>query len=138
MNTIEKNNVKDVYENIAHHFSNTRTYKWTWVNDFLDTIKCGGLIYDIGCGNGRNMNHNNLNFIGIDNCENFTKICREKNLNIINANITTIPLKSETCDGILCIIGESRKSSPPPPPFLQIWQSTKNEKVHPYPLRIVL
>ena len=96
MNNIEKTQVKDVYEKIANHFNNTRTYKWSWVNDFLDNIKKNILIYDIGCGNGRNMNYKNLNFIGIDNCENFTKICREKKLNIINANITNIPLKNDS------------------------------------------
>tara|TARA_B100000902_G_C27239465_1_gene879236 strand:+ start:443 stop:1066 length:624 start_codon:yes stop_codon:yes gene_type:complete len=103
MNTIEKTQVKDVYEEIAEHFNNTRSYKWSWVNNFLDSIKHDSLIYDIGCGNGRNMNHKDLSFIGIDNCENFTKICKEKKLNIINANIMSIPLKNNSCDGILCI-----------------------------------
>ena len=54
------------------------------------------LVYDIGCGNGRNMNFKNLNFIGIDNCENFVKICNEKKLNVVTSNITEIPAVRNT------------------------------------------
>ena len=64
------------------------------------------LIYDIGCGNGRNMVNNNaknLNFIGVDNCENFVKICKSKKLNVLYGNITAIPLASSSADALLCI-----------------------------------
>ena len=74
-NTEEKY-VKNVYENIAERFNNTRAYKWQWINSFLEKLKKDSLIYDIGCGSGRNMNYDGLNFIGIDNCENFIKICK--------------------------------------------------------------
>ena len=102
---IEKRQVKDVYENISNHFSNTRVYKWTWVNDFLDSLKENNLVYDIGCGNGRNMNYDkkNLTFIGLDNCENLVKICKNKNLNVVNGNIINIPFKKNTADAIICI-----------------------------------
>ena len=63
----------------------------------------GSLVYDIGCGNGRNMLNKNLNFIGVDNCKNFIKICTNKNLNVIDANIINIPLKSNSADAIICI-----------------------------------
>ena len=69
--SIEKTHVKDVYENIAPHFANTRVYKWSWVIEFLDSLKDNSIVYDLGCGNGRNMNYGNLKFIGIDNCDNF-------------------------------------------------------------------
>ena len=100
---VEQENVKNVYEKIAPHFNSTRIYKWTWVNEFLENLDKNSLVYDIGCGNGRNMNFKNLNFIGIDNCENFVKICNEKNLNVVTSNITEIPFKSDTADAILCI-----------------------------------
>jgi len=100
---IEEVNVKNVYEEIAYHFSDTRTYRWTWVVKFLDNLKSNSMVYDLGCGNGRNMNYNNLNFIGIDNCENFIKICSEKQLKVINSNITNIPLTDNSADAIICI-----------------------------------
>ena len=111
---IEENNVKEVYEKIASHFNNTRVYKWTWVNEFLDNLKNNSLVYDIGCGNGRNMNHNknNLTFIGLDNCNNFIDICNNKKLNVVNANITNIPFKSNSADAIMCIAVLHHLSNP--------------------------
>jgi len=95
--------VKNVYEEIAEHFNNTRIYKWKWVIQFLEKLPPYSIIYDLGCGNGKNMNYNNLNFIGIDNCENFIKICNNKKLNIINSNIYNLPFKNYSADAILCI-----------------------------------
>ena len=83
---LENDNVKDIYEQIAPQFNNTRQYRWSWVNEFLNTLENNSIVLDLGCGNGRNMQHNNLNFIGIDNCKNFINICKEKNLNVINSN----------------------------------------------------
>ena len=45
----------------------------------------------------------NLIFTGVDNCENFIKICHTKNLNVINSNITKIPLQNNSADAIICI-----------------------------------
>ena len=103
INNIEEVNVKEVYEKIAKHFSDTRVYKWSWVNDFLESLETNSLVYDLGCGNGRNMLYNNINFIGIDNCKNFISICKEKKLNVINSNITNIPLNNNSADAIMCI-----------------------------------
>ena len=102
-NNLETTYVKEVYEEIANHFSNTRVYKWSWVIDFLDSLKKDAIVYDLGCGNGRNMDHGSLKFIGIDNCENFVSICKNKNLNVINSNITKIPLNNNSADAIICI-----------------------------------
>ena len=103
MNSIENDMVKNVYEKIALHFSNTRTYQWSWITEFFDSLKNNSMVYDIGCGNGRNMTHNNLYFIGIDNCDNFLKICMDKKLAVINSNITKIALQDNTADAIICI-----------------------------------
>ncbi len=101
-NTEEKY-VKDVYEKIAERFNHSRAYKWNWIEIFLQKLNKNSLVYDIGCGSGRNMTYEGLNFIGIDNCENFIKICRSKNLNVINANSINIPLKNNSADAIICI-----------------------------------
>jgi len=103
MSLIEDINVKNVYEIIASHFSCTRTYQWSWVTNFLESLKEKSIVYDLGCGNGRNMIYNNLSFVGIDNCKNFVNICRKKNLNVIESNLMSIPLKNESCDAIICI-----------------------------------
>ena len=74
----EKHHVKDVYDAIATDFSRTRTRIWNHVQKFLDNIPDNSKCIDIGCGNGKNMMYanNRLDFTGIDNCENFVKICR--------------------------------------------------------------
>ena len=100
---IEEKYVKDVYECIADKFDNTRGYKWNWIEEFLSKQINNSIIYDLGCGNGRNMFYKNLKFIGVDNCTNFLKICKNKNLDVIEANITNIPLKNNSADAIICI-----------------------------------
>jgi len=102
-NNFETTYVKEVYEEIAPHFSHTRSYKWSWVIDFLDSLKTDSIVYDLGCGNGRNMDHGSLKFIGIDNCESFVSICKSKNFSVINSNITKIPLDNNSADAIICI-----------------------------------
>ncbi len=99
----EQKYVKDVYENIAERFNHTRAYKWKWIDDFYKTLDKNSLVYDIGCGSGRNMDYDGLNFLGIDNCSNFIKICKSKKLEAINANIINIPLEDNTADAIICI-----------------------------------
>ena len=106
LNETEQLHVQNVYENIAKHFNNTRTYQWKWITIFLENLSSNSLVYDIGCGNGRNMLNtfnDKLSFIGIDNCNSFVQICKNKKLNTINANIIDIPLKNNSANAIICI-----------------------------------
>lgn len=103
MTAYELTNVKNIYEQISSEFDVTRTYKWSWINDYLNTLPNNSLICDIGCGNGRNMNSPNHKFIGIDNCTGFLNICKKQNLNVIESNMTDIKLKSNSIDHIICI-----------------------------------
>ena len=100
---IEETNVKDVYETISKHFSNTRAYTWNWVDKFIYSLPKNSFILDVGCGNGRNMMYNNYKFLGIDNCQGFIDICRQKNLNVLQANMMNIPLPNNTFDAIISI-----------------------------------
>jgi ubiquinone/menaquinone biosynthesis C-methylase UbiE len=47
--------VREVYENIAEHFSKTRAYPWPEVENFVDGLPQGGRGLDVGCGNGRHL-----------------------------------------------------------------------------------
>lgn len=103
LSLIEKTNVKDVYEEIADHFKVTRVYTWSWIKNFISKLKNNSIIYDIGCGNGRNMDFENQTFIGIDNCKKFVDMCLNDKKLAICANMTNINLPSNSADAIICI-----------------------------------
>ncbi len=46
--------VREVYDDIADHFAQTREYPWPEVEEFLDDID-GTRGLDVGCGNGRHL-----------------------------------------------------------------------------------
>ncbi|MFC7133805.1 MULTISPECIES: class I SAM-dependent methyltransferase [Salinibaculum] len=47
--------VRDVYDDIAPHFSDTRAYPWPEVEAFVDGCDHGHRGLDVGCGNGRHL-----------------------------------------------------------------------------------
>lgn len=100
---IENISVKNVYNIIATHFDNTRHYKWKWITDFIDKLEDNCLIYDIGCGNGRNMEYSKCRFKGIDNCENFVSICQKKGLDVQQGDMTNLPFEDNSADHIINI-----------------------------------
>lgn len=95
--------IVNVYNNIATDFSNTRYKIWLKVSKFIDTFKETDLNADIGCGNGKNMIYKPLKFKGIDICDEFIKICLDRNLDVIKGNILSIPFDSNIFDNVLCI-----------------------------------
>lgn len=101
--SIEEISVKKVYNIIAPHFDNTRHYKWLWISEFMDTLPNNSLIYDIGCGNGRNMDYKNHRFKGIDNCENFVSICQKKGLDVQQGDMTNLPFDNNSTDHLINI-----------------------------------
>ena len=66
-------------------------------------ISKGSTVYDIGCGSGRNMMYPDLNFIGVDNCENLLKICRDKGLNVVYGDMCNLPVRDNSADYIISV-----------------------------------
>jgi ubiquinone/menaquinone biosynthesis C-methylase UbiE len=96
--------VKTTYNTIADEFSRTRYTVWDAVKVFLDDIKPNTVLADIGCGNGKNMLYRkDITNIGMDICENFVKICRERKLNVTHGSILNIPFDSNIADNTICI-----------------------------------
>ena len=101
MSIIEKTAVRDIYSKIAHHFSDKRQNQWDWITRFIQNVNEDKInkyinVLDIGCGNGRNMtgfNPEMCSVFGIDNCEEFVKICNDKKLNVIQSDMSKIPFK---------------------------------------------
>ena len=95
--------VKHIYNQIATHFDSTRHYKWKWITDFVNNIPTNSTIYDIGCGNGRNMLYPNYKFIGVDNSESFVNICLNKGLDVKLGEMDNLPFENDSCDAIINI-----------------------------------
>jgi ubiquinone/menaquinone biosynthesis C-methylase UbiE len=47
--------VREVYDEIADHFSKTRAHPWPEIETFVEGVPSGGLGLDVGCGNGRHL-----------------------------------------------------------------------------------
>jgi SAM-dependent methyltransferase len=101
MDLEEKTN--SAYVNIAKEFSDKRQFNWDWIDNFVNSIDRGSNILDIGCGNGRNMKYDGYNFIGIDNCPQFINICQNDKLNVLNCDMTSIPIQDNTFNAIISI-----------------------------------
>lgn len=95
--------VKQIYEYIASEFNVTRAYKWSWISNFINSLPKNSLIYDIGCGSGRNMDYSDYRFIGFDNCESFIELCRNKGLKAYYSEITDIKIRDNSADALICI-----------------------------------
>jgi tRNA (uracil-5-)-methyltransferase TRM9 len=95
---MDDSEVRITYEQIASHFSETRHHVWPPVKKFIDGFKSNSIVADIGCGNGKNMYRPDCEFLGLDFCHNFTKICKQKGLSSIVADNLNLPLKDNTFD----------------------------------------
>ena len=98
---------KHIYSKISKEFSRTRWNVWPNVGKFIDNFEINSFNGDIGCGNGKNMLHakdrKDIKFIGMDICEELLKICKSKNLEVINGDILRIPFQDNYFDNIICI-----------------------------------
>lgn len=67
-----------VYEQIAHHFSNTRYKPWPKVDSFLKSRPKGAVGCDIGGGNGKYLRYPQVYIVGSDRSANLTSIAAER------------------------------------------------------------
>lgn len=55
---LETENVHNVYDKIASHFSETRHSPWPQVAEFLSSFEKSDVLLDVGCGNGKYLSVN--------------------------------------------------------------------------------
>ena len=97
---IERKYVLDTYNVIANEFSNTRYHVWNFVKQFLwDKASLYGL--DVGCGNGKNMIHDNM--VGVDCNQPFLDICTNRGKQVLCADCCELPFRSNSFDYCMCI-----------------------------------
>ena len=102
-NVSEKEYVNDVYDSIAEDFSRTRTRVWERVKIFIDSIKENSNCIDIGCGNGKNMYRRDLNTTGVDMCDKFVNICKQKSLNVRKMDCCELLFDNSVFDAAISI-----------------------------------
>lgn len=104
---VSSETVATTYNKIAKEFKNSRHYNWKWITQFISNINVDNAsIIDIGCGGGRNIKayqNDKLNIVGLDNCSEFIKICRNEGLDVVLSDMTNIPHPDENFDYILSI-----------------------------------
>lgn len=111
---MEVPNVIESYSKIASHFDKTRVMIWQFVKKFVEEMDRTKpiTIYDVGCGNGKNMsyiidttkeNDHVVTVKGCDLTQEFVDICRGKNLDVVNGDILNIPFENESADYVICI-----------------------------------
>jgi alkylated DNA repair protein alkB family protein 8 len=78
---------------------------WNWIRGFTDQYHNNNVVYDIGCGSGRNMINikDKISMIGVDNCDAFLDICKGKSLEVKKGCMTELPLNDSSGDAIISI-----------------------------------
>ena len=96
--------VTNVYSSIALHFDKTRYHTWPKIRDFINSWKENTTIYDIGCGNGRNLNlRDDCLFIGCDNNWELLKQAKNKKLTCVYGNNLNLPFEDNCADAVMSI-----------------------------------
>jgi SAM-dependent methyltransferase len=99
----EQKYVHDVYNNIAQHFSDTRTKPWPLVKQFLESLPSTSIMVDVGCGNGKNLGISPGINIGCDICTNLLSIAKNNGHNVIQCDILNLPFSNSFADAIINI-----------------------------------
>ncbi|KAJ0963234.1 hypothetical protein J5N97_028356 [Dioscorea zingiberensis] len=101
---IEKKYVHSVYDAIAPHFSSTRFAKWPKVAGFINSLKPGSVILDVGCGNGKYLGLNpDCLYVGCDISPPLIDICARRGHEVIVADAVNLPYRNSFGDAAISI-----------------------------------
>jgi tRNA (uracil-5-)-methyltransferase TRM9 len=102
---LEADHVRQVYDDIAQHFSNTRYKAWPVVDSFVKSLQTGSVGIDIGCGNGKNMLIRTVDIFctGFDLSIELLKICQKHGFDTIQGNMLHLPYRTASQDFVICI-----------------------------------
>ncbi|ELP88491.1 hypothetical protein EIN_344210 [Entamoeba invadens IP1] len=97
---VEIKNVREVYEVIASHFSETRYKGWPKVESFLKSLPPHAVVLDVGSGNGKYHNVNkDIQVVGFDQCYNLLleAVAHQHSQNVQSDSLA-LPVKSGFAD----------------------------------------
>lgn len=98
--------VKDFYNQNYKRFDTSRYSVWLEVKKFFEKIPTEIKVLDAGCGNGKNMIYlqdKGISVKGIDFSEKLLQICRNKKLDVEEADIRNLPYNDNSFDYVISI-----------------------------------
>jgi len=101
-------NSKDAYNESAQEFSASRARYWQEMESFLEYVKDGNKVLDLGCGNGRLLGllkDKNIQYTGVDKCEQLIDVAKQRfnQHRFIVGDIADLSFQSEQFDVIFAI-----------------------------------
>lgn len=99
----EKKYVHDIYTNIAEHFDNTRHTVWPKIKEFLLELDENSIMFEVGCGNGKNLGISRGKSMGCDNCLNLLNIAKKKGHDVVYSDALNVEINDNYADVVLSI-----------------------------------
>lgn len=101
---LEQQNVHEVYDKIADHFSDTRHTPWPQVAEFLHSLPAHSVLLDVGCGNGKYLGCNpQLLNIGCDRSLGLLGVSNARGQSVFRCDCLQLPVRSGSIDGCISI-----------------------------------
>ena len=105
---LEQEYVYTTYNSISTQFDSSRFCMWPEVTKFLNLVKSGSLIADIGCGNGKYLDYrvNDCTIFACDISEELLKISKLKRnpkINYTQGSVLNLPYRDNLFDAIIHI-----------------------------------
>lgn len=99
---------REIYNQISHDFSDSRSLMWQDLLPLLDYTKKGDRVLDLGCGNGRlfgALQGKSIDYIGVDNSQGLLIIAGQKypSVNFQLSDGFNLPFRDNFFDIIYCI-----------------------------------
>ena len=97
--------LRQVYDDIASHFSSTRHTPWPRIKDFVCKLAPWESLLDVGCGNGKYLGlRDSYAEVGTDMSSGLLKIAKnDRKAEAVRCNCLTLPFKDCTFDAVICI-----------------------------------
>jgi len=105
--TYELQNVHEIYNQIADHFSSTRHKPWPLIASFLQSLTPGSIGLDVGCGNGKYLSVPNqgIFILGSDRSDALVEIARGQsgNFEVCVADCLALPHREGQVDFVISV-----------------------------------
>jgi alkylated DNA repair protein alkB family protein 8 len=94
----------EFYEKYGTDFSKSRFRVWPQVSEFIQALSQGAIVYDIGCGNGKNMSiRPDVTTVGVEPSAALCAECTVRGLDVVQGDARSLPFADASADAVLMI-----------------------------------